>query len=63
MLKYLSLFIVSLFMAGAICAIGITNTVPGRCSSKPVKKTIRATQPARDEFKAKYWILASIFRQ
>jgi hypothetical protein len=63
MLKYLSLFIVSLFMAGAICAIGNKNTVPALCSSKPIKKTVRASQPARDEFKAKYWILASIFRQ
>ncbi len=63
MIKYLSLVMLFLLFAGGICAVGIKSIAPLPCkqSTKTVKATVAKT-PAKDEFKARYWVLSSLFR-
>jgi len=48
-------------IASGICAVGIKSAaaVPEPC--KP-KKHVSVAKPAKDAFKARYWILSSLFR-
>jgi hypothetical protein len=63
MMKFLSLVTLFLLFAGGICAVGIKSTAPLPCK-QPAKttKTVAAKSLAKDDFKAKYWVLSSIFR-
>jgi hypothetical protein len=60
MAKFLSLFILFLFFAGGICAVGIKSTAPIPCKQKSKPVAVKAI--SKDEFKARYWVLSSIFR-
>ncbi len=63
MIKFLSLVTLFLLFAGGLCAVGIKSAAPLPCK-QPTKttKTVAAKTVAKDDFKAKYWLLSSIFR-
>ncbi len=63
MIKYLSLVMLFLLFAGGICAVGIKSAAPLPCKQtvKPAK-TVVTKVATRDDFKARYWVLSSMFR-
>ena len=63
MVKYFSLFLIFLLLAGGICAVGKKTVASSRCTVKQEGKTVKARQVSQDIFKAKYWVISAIFRQ
>ena len=63
MFKYISLFVILLFLAGGIGAVCKKTVTTSRCPVKQGKKIVKVQQPPRDDFKGKYWIISAIFRQ